>query len=378
MLRVVCVLSLFVSVVSGAAADTTALPGIIRAPLSVTVSLPDGRHAGLDSLLIRPDRPGRFPLVVMVHGSPTSEPGKSLEAYRRVSPAAFAGPALAFALRGYAAVSILRRGFGRTDAPYAEFVPDPCDNTDYLRVARISAEDVAGAVDALRREPWVDPDRVILLGLSTGGLAVAAAGAVNPPGVVGILNFAGGRGAFTQGQVCSEGRLVDAFAAFGKTAKFPELWLYAQNDRSFAPPLAQRMFDAYTSAGAPAQLQFFPPYGTDGHALLLDAPTDIWWPAVSVFLASLNLPTSVVVELPAPSPLPAPQVNDACLGFFRDYVAARTDAKAFSINPEGHCNSTVTARTLDDAREESIKLCNGRWAGCRLYAVGQRLAENAN
>jgi hypothetical protein len=73
------------------------------------------------------------------------------------------------------------------------------------------------------------------------------------------------------------------------------------------------MFDAYMSAGAPAQLQFLPPYGTDGHALLLDAPTDIWWPAVSVFLASLNLPTSVVVELPAPSPLPAPQVNDACL-----------------------------------------------------------------
>jgi hypothetical protein len=112
--------------------------------------------------------------------------------------------------------------------------------------------------------------------------------------------------------------------------------------------------------------------------LLLNAPTDVWWPAVSNFLTSLNLPTSVVVELPAPAPLPAPQVNDACLGFFRDYLAARTDAKAFSINPEGHCNSTITARTLEDAKEESMRLCSGRWAGCRLYAVGQRLAENAN
>src|SRR5712691_5681482 len=104
-----------------------------------------------------------------------------------------AGPAMVFAQRGYAAVSILRRGFGRSDGPYAERIPD-CDKPDYLGVGRAAAEDVGGAVATLRREPWVDPKRVVLLGSSSGGFAVVAAGAAGPPGVVGILSFAGGQG----------------------------------------------------------------------------------------------------------------------------------------------------------------------------------------
>jgi pimeloyl-ACP methyl ester carboxylesterase len=171
MLRLACTLVLLLSMLTGAAAETTALPGLIWTPLSTPIALADGHHATLERLVIRPDRPGRFPLVVLVHGSPRSEPGAFLEAYRRVSPTGLAGPALVFAQRGYAAVSILRRGFGRSEGPYAEFIADPCDNMDYLRVALISADDVAGAVATLRHEPWVDPDRVILLGVSTGGLA---------------------------------------------------------------------------------------------------------------------------------------------------------------------------------------------------------------
>jgi hypothetical protein len=164
MLRYVCALSLFILPASIAASDSTVLPGIIRSPLSVPIALPDGHQVTLEGLVIRPDRPGKFPLVILVHGSPRSEPGKALEAYRRASPTGLAGPALAFAQHGYAAVSIMRRGFGRSDGPYAEFITDPCENTDYLRVGMISAEDVSGAVATLRREPWADPDRVVLLG----------------------------------------------------------------------------------------------------------------------------------------------------------------------------------------------------------------------
>src|SRR5215510_3568985 len=80
-----------------AAAAPTALPGLIRAPASISAPLSDGRQVTLEGIVTRPDRPGKMPLVVLVHGSPRSEPGKALEAYRRATPMGLAGPALAFA-----------------------------------------------------------------------------------------------------------------------------------------------------------------------------------------------------------------------------------------------------------------------------------------
>ncbi len=378
MSRYAYALGLFILAVRTAAADPTVLPGLIRAPLLVPIALPDGHKATLEGLVIRPDRPGKFPLIVLVHGSPRSEPGKFLEAYRRASSTGLTGPALAFAQHGYAAVSIMRRGFGRSDGPYAELIEDPCENTDYLRVGLISAEDVTGAVAALRREPWVDPDRVVLLGYSTGGLAVSAASSTNPPGVLGVLDFAGGRGSFKPDQVCSPDRLVDAFETFGRSARIPALWLFAENDHYLGVALGRRMFDAYTTAGAPARLQLLPPFGKDGHYLLVAGSTDLWWPSVETFLGALHLPTSLAVDLPPLPLLPPPQVNDACLDFFREYVAARTDAKAFAVNPEGHCRSEIASRTLDDAKEEAMTQCNGAWKDCKLYAAGQELVERTN
>src|SRR5260221_5836034 len=51
----------------------------------------------------------------------------------------------------------------RSDGTYVEEYGGgaTCGNRDYLRVARISAEDVLGAVAALRAEVWVDRDRIV-------------------------------------------------------------------------------------------------------------------------------------------------------------------------------------------------------------------------
>jgi dienelactone hydrolase len=361
-----------------AAADTTVLPGLIRAPLSVPITLPNGNKFALEGLVIRPDKPGKFPLVILVHGTPRGEGEAFFIEIARASPAGLNGPAVAFAQRGYAAVSILRRGFGRSEGPFAERVYGPCDNRDYLEVGRTSGEDVAGAVAALGQEPWVDPDRVLLLGLSSGGFAATAAAATNPAGVVGVLSFAGGRGSFAPDQTCSADRLVQDFGIFGRTARVPALWIYSENDHFFAPALARRMFESYAAAGAPAHLEILPPFGADGHVLLL-GPSRLWWPAVETFLTALHLPTSVAVELPALAALPAPApLSPVCTRLFDRYVAARTDAKAFAVNPEGHCGFNVTARSLDDARQEAMTRCTNAWKDCTLYAAGHALVERSN
>jgi dienelactone hydrolase len=374
MRRIGCAVALLMLLVSPAMAETV-LPGLVRETLVVPIDLPDGRHVKLEGLVIRPDHPGQFPLVILVHGSPRSDPKKFLDVYRELSPTVLERATLAFAQHGYAAVSVLRRGFGRSDGPYAELAGDSCDDMNYLKVGRISAEDVIGAVAALRGEPWADPGRVLLLGYSTGGLAVTSAGALNPAGVVGVINFAGGRGAFRPDEVCSPDRLVEAFAASGVTARSPSLWIFAANDHFFGVPLAERMFDAYTKGGAPAQLRLLPPYGSDGHLLLETGPIDLWWPTVVAFLASQNLPTELVVDLPPMPSLTVPQLNTLCSSFFSDYLAARTDAKAFAINPEGHCGFSIAGRTADEAKAQAMKYCSSRWIDCSLYAVGHRLVR---
>jgi dienelactone hydrolase len=280
MRRLIYILCLVMVIAVPAWAD-----GIVREMTSLSVTLPNGGQAKLEAMVVRPDRPGRFPLVVMVHGTPR-DAGKRPS----MSPAAFIGPAEFFATRGYAVGAIMRRGFGHSDGPYAEAIAGPCSDRDYLPAAKTSAEDVLGAVAALRGQPWVDFDRIVLLGQSTGGLAVTAAAATDPPGVIGILDFAGGRGSDVPDHVCSGDRLVDDFGVLGQTVRIPALWLYSENDHFFSPDLGYRMFDAYRRGGAPAQLVILPPVGTDGHFALTMAPSDVIWPPVETFLASLRLP----------------------------------------------------------------------------------------
>lgn len=379
MRRCVCVFGLLVLLMTSAGAKETVLPGLIRAPMAIAIDLPDGRKVTLEGLVIRPDRPGRFPLVVLIHGTPRGDGPAFFATIARQSPARLNGPSVAFAQRGYAAVSIMRRGFGRSEGPYAESISGTCDDRDYLEAGRTSGTDVAGAVAALRREPWVDPDHVLLLGWSSGGLAATAAAATNPAGVVGVLSVAGGRGSFAPGRTCSAGRLVETFGVFGKTARVPALWLYSENDQYFGPTLARQMFEAYTASGAPARLQMLPPFGTDGHMVLDAEPIEIWWQPVQAFLTTLHLPTSAMVELPPLAVLPPPTpMNAACTAVFRRYYSARTDAKALAVTPEGHCGSSVMARSLDEAKEEAMARCTQAWKDCRLYAVGQELVERSN
>ena len=368
-------MTLLALLVCPAMADTV-LPGLVQEKLLLPIALPDGSQVKLEAMVIRPDRRERFPLVVLVHGTIRATGEALRNAMAQQSPADLLGPAMAFAQHGYATVSIMRRGFGRSEGRFAEALSGTCDNRDYLAVGRIAADDVTGTVVALRGEPWVDPDRVLLLGHSTGGFAVTAAAANNPAGVVGILNFAGGHGSAGPDRVCSPDHLVEDTGIFGRTTRVPALWIYSENDHFIPAALGRRMFEAYAAAGAPAQLQVLPPFGVEGHPMPVTGPAELWWPSVESFLNGLHLPTSLVVELPPPAAIPAPApLNAACTNYFDYYVKAHTDIKAFAWNREGHCSSvTSVARTIDDAKETAMRQCVDAWKECSLYAVGQALA----
>jgi dienelactone hydrolase len=344
----------------------TQVPGFVRELRRIDVSLGDGETARLDALVTRPADGAPAPLVVLNHGSPR-DPGERAA----MSPANQAAQSLAFARRGYAAVAVMRRGFGETGGAFAE-APGPCSARDYVRASKTAARDVLGAVDALRKEPWVDPTRIVLVGHSAGGMTVLAIAAEGPPGLVAVVSFAGGRGSDTPDHVCQPDRLVDSVRGFGAAAKVPSLWIYAENDHFFAPPFVREMFDAYRAGGAPAELRFVPPFGDDGHRFFGVAPADAWWPLVAPFLAKLHLPVDLVRprEPAALAVAPPVPLSPAAREGFAAYLASDGYEKAFAAGAQAWA-WVASQRTREEAMRKALERCAQHGAtDCAIVAAG--------
>jgi dienelactone hydrolase len=326
---------------------------------------------GLEAMLLRPSGPRRFPLALMSHGTPR-------EAMRReeMSPYRSYRQALEFARRGFAALVVMRRGYGDSGGQYAEN-SGPCERRDYLRSARASASDLRAAIDAMRNRTDVSTDGMIAVGVSAGGFASLALAADPPQGLAAVINFAGGRGSRADNDVCDEDALVRAFAAFGKTSRIPTLWIYAQNDKYFGPELARRMHAAFTSAGGRAQFVDFPAHGEDGHALY-SRGIPMWTPIVDGFLRDQNLGARDIAAMPPPAPVPPPShLRDRGRTGFADYLAA-SPHRAFAVSPRGAFAFRTGRRSAREAAEAALAACAEYAPDCALYAVDDHLADTAS
>ncbi len=77
----------------------------------------------LAARVIRPPGPGPFPLVVLNHGSPRDEADRP-----RMTPSGLAAQARRFAVGGWVATAVLRRGYGASTGGWAEGF-GPCDSS---------------------------------------------------------------------------------------------------------------------------------------------------------------------------------------------------------------------------------------------------------
>jgi dienelactone hydrolase len=225
--------------------------------------------------------PAGRPVVVFNHGSPLT-----LAERQAMTPFGSMDAIRWFVEHGYVVVAALRHGFGTSQGDFEEGV---AREEDYAPAGRIAAHDVAAVLLFLKTIPGVDLTRVILAGHSAGGFASLALLGKEVEGVRVrcVLNFAGGKGAqwLSRGAPYTDG-IVHAAAEYGATARIPSLWIYADNDHWFAPPLVTRMLAAYQGAGAPAEFERVPAFGTDGHALFAPEAQRSWTAAAERFLAN--------------------------------------------------------------------------------------------
>lgn len=257
---------------------------IVRLP----VKLPDARGTGHDVTLIvtvwRDDARPRSPFLILNHGR-----SGSAQARERFGRARFSQNAAWFVERGFAVVVPTRAGYGVTGGPDLE-AAGPCAAMDFPARFAAGAANIEAVLRWVRAQPWAEPDRGLLAGQSFGGASSLALAARDAPGIVGVLNFAGGGGgdpAAHPGEPCSAEALDRTMAGFGATTRVPALWLYSENDRYWGPRWPRLWFEGYRDQGAPARFVALPASGSDGHGIFTAMPS-AWHPAALGFLRHLG------------------------------------------------------------------------------------------
>jgi dienelactone hydrolase len=239
----------------------------------------------------RPVGNGPFPLAVMNHGVSLNQRERGF--FPLVE---FRDAALWFARRGYLVVAPTGSGYGAAalDVPerglYGVFYSKigSCDNPNFRDAGMAVALLDKWIIDYMTEQQVAKPDSAIVIGQSAGGWAAIALSSQNLPSVKAIITFAAGRGGRVGGKPnnnCAPDRLVEATAAFGRTARVPMLWFYIENDTFFGPDLSKRMHEAYTAAGGNAEYHLMPPFGNEGHFFIGSADAiPQWSPLVAQFL----------------------------------------------------------------------------------------------
>ena len=353
---------------AGPATAQEARPLYLREALRI--AMPEAGAKGLEAVLVRPAADGKYPLVLINHGSPRKPSDRA-----GMTPFASLPQMMEFARRGWAVAAVMRRGFGDSGGGFAE-TAGSCQNPDYLASGRSAARDLRAAIEFLSRRPDIDATRIISVGQSAGGFATVALTADPPAGLVAAISFAGGRGSPKDGEVCAGDRLAAAFAAFGKTSRIPMLWIYADNDLFFGPALVQRLHQAFSAAGGEAELIRHPAFGKDGHALFaLGIP--LWTPYVDAFLKRRQLVMRDSL-LPVPLPniaTPAGLSENGRKAFA--YYRAAGPHKAFAMSPKGAFGWRAGRRTVEEARQGALENCAKHAPDCRIVIIDEAVQQPA-
>jgi dienelactone hydrolase len=214
--------------------------------------------------LFRPPGDGPFRLALIAHAT-------TQNVLRRAQMPQPEYPALAgwLVARGFAVLVPERPGHGGTGGRYLED-QGGCDEADYARSGRATADAIAAAAGFVRKQPFIRQDGMIIVGHSAGGWGALALAGESPKDIAAIVAFAPGRGGHAHDQsnkVCAPHILMAAAAEFGKAARVPVTWLVASNDSYFSPELSRRMADAFRGGGGKVEFRVLAASGSEGHWL---------------------------------------------------------------------------------------------------------------
>lgn len=216
------------------------------------------------AVLFRPPGDGPFPLAVIAHASTQNVLRRAQmpqPEYRALSARLVA--------RGFAVLVPERPGHGATGGKYLED-QGGCDEADYAKSGRATADEISAAASFVRKQPFIRPDGIVLVGHSAGAWGALALAGEDPKHVAAIIAFAPGRGGHANdlpNRICAPHTLIATAGEFGRGARVRVTWLVAANDSYFSPAFSRQLADAFRSTGGKANFRVLPANGSEGHWL---------------------------------------------------------------------------------------------------------------
>ena len=223
----------------------------------------------------KPAGDGPYPAVLLIHGH-QEQIKNGGEAFVRT------GRLGIIARRGYVTAAVSQPGYGNSDGP-----PDYC--------GPFTQDSVLVALDFLRKQPFVNPNKVALYGYSRGAI-VASMVATRDPKLAAVVLGAGAYDFFTWYPTPMRG--IDANirleagtspAAFRARSaiyhvdkiKAPVLLLHGAQDERIPVRQAEAFFEKLRGNGIVVKMKIFP---SAGHGILIDEQYSEIYPFLEEFL----------------------------------------------------------------------------------------------
>lgn len=247
-------------------------------PLKVTSFLGGKKELKLEATLYKPEGHGPFPLLIMNHGStgPGKIPAKQTLRYESFGKL--------FTQWGFVVLAPMRRGRGQSEGDYEE--PYWCSDAEVDRGIKNAIRDLDAVFAHVKAIPYVDSSRILLSGVSRGGILSVIYAAERPDSAKAVINFVGG----WMGESCTKYMYDPNLSYFkrsgGKTTT-PMLFLYADNDNYYSKEAIKSYARAFEKAGGKVTFRLYESVGGDGH--YLSRFPDFWLKDVENFLKSVNL-----------------------------------------------------------------------------------------
>jgi carboxymethylenebutenolidase len=244
-------------------------------------------NAKLYGYLYKPAGPGPFPAVLYNHGS-DHYPKGSLQDLGKF-----------YTEHGFVFFLPFRRGHGlsadagpwigdQTKALKAQGLPRKVVAAQVIALHETANLDVVAALDWLKSQNFVDNSKIVVSGISYGGIQTLLTAEANQREKLGVKAFV----AFAPGAMSWNPILGERLKRAVNIAKAPIFLIQAMNDFSLDPSL--NLGPLLAAKGAPNQMKDYPAFGTtpaEGHGrfAVTQGGIEIWSADVLTFLKACQV-----------------------------------------------------------------------------------------